>query len=192
LSGPQEVANASHKNLFQKERYEGTIQQRILKIRGATGALAAFDWEECVRKLAACVGLLVVVVMAAISGCEKKPAPTDYKISAADSSKTNPLGVDAATVASGKKLYHGSDCAICHGREGDGKGVLAKDISLNIHNWKDLGIQKQFSDGDLFYILKNGKNMMPGYSKEETDDHIWQIVSFIRSLGTAGSAPTAP
>ena len=33
----------------------------------------------------------------------------------------------------------GSDCAICHGREGDGKGVLAKDISLNIHNWKDPG-----------------------------------------------------
>ena len=132
------------------------------------------------RKLAAWVSVLCVLM---IGGCEKKPAPGDFKIPAADSAKVDPLGVSAAVVDAGKKLYHGSDCAICHGKEGDGKGVLAKDISLNIHNRKDPGVQKQFSDGDLFYILKNGKNMMPGYSKEETDDQLWQIVSFIRSLG---------
>lgn len=127
--------------------------------------------------------LTLLAVALAVIGCEKKPPPSaEFNIPAADASLDSPLVSSPAVIETGKKLYHGSDCAICHGKEGNGKGVLAKDISLDIHNWKDSAVQKQFSDGDLFYILANGKGRMPGYSKEETPDQMWQIVAFIRSL----------
>lgn len=133
----------------------------------------------------------LVLTSVFIGGCKKKQeVAAEFKIPAAEAARKSPLAMTPEAVEEGRKLYHGSDCAICHGREGDGKGVLAKDISLAIHNWKDPDVQKRFSDGDLFYILTKGKGMMPAYEAEETPDQTWHIISYIRSLGTAGAAPS--
>ena len=135
------------------------------------------------RRWIAVIGLIAGLSAA---GCQKK-STAEYKISPTDASRKSPVQLTPENIADGKRLYHASDCAICHGREGDGKGVLAKDISLAIHNWKDPAVQKRFSDGDLFYILTRGRGMMPGYQAEETTQQMWQLVCFIRSLGTPGT-----
>ncbi|MGD0963668.1 MAG: cytochrome c [Candidatus Acidiferrales bacterium] len=88
-----------------------------------------------------------------------------------------------AAVSQGRKLYASSDCAICHGKEGDGKGVLARDINMNTRNWHDPNSLAALTDGALFFTLARGKGRMPGYEKRETPDQIWQMVDYIRSLG---------
>jgi mono/diheme cytochrome c family protein len=93
------------------------------------------------------------------------------------------VAASAAATAEGKRLYDTSDCAICHGKDGDGKGVLAKDISMNTHDWHNASSLANFTDGELFYILKNGKGRMPGYDKKETPENMWQMIDYIRSLG---------
>jgi mono/diheme cytochrome c family protein len=132
-------------------------------------------------------GLLLCGIAGVASGCGTS-RPSEYKIPSDAARQTNPFPVTPESIAKGKDLYVGGGCAICHGKDGDGKGVLAKDISMNLHNWRDPSVQGSFTDGELFYIMQNGKGTnrgrMPGYRDQETPEQIWETISFIRSLAT--------
>jgi mono/diheme cytochrome c family protein len=43
---------------------------------------------------------------------------------------------------------------------------------------------QRYSDQELFWILKNGIRLsgMPGFGRTESDEHIWTIVLYVRSL----------
>jgi len=118
-------------------------------------------------------------------GCSSS-RPSEFKIPNEAAGRKNPFPVSVESIAKGKDLYVGGGCAICHGKDGDGKGVLAKDISMNLHNWRDPSVQAAFTDGELFYIMQNGKGTnrgkMPSYRDQETPEEIWDTVSYIRSL----------
>lgn len=114
--------------------------------------------------------------------------PTEFKIPAEAAGQRNPFPVDSQSIARGNELYRSGGCAICHGKNGDGKGVLAKDVSMNLHNWRDPSVQASFTDGELFYIMDKGKGTsrgrMPAYHDQETPEQIWNTVSYIRSLAS--------
>ncbi|MGH9689722.1 MAG: c-type cytochrome [Candidatus Acidiferrales bacterium] len=126
----------------------------------------------------------IVCILAAcgLTGCQKNSA-TDSKAPPQQAALQNPMAGNPGAIADGQKLYVTSDCAICHGKDGDGKGVLAKDISMNTHDWRDATSLVSFTDGDLFNILANGKGRMPGYGKKESPDQMWKLIDYIRSLG---------
>jgi mono/diheme cytochrome c family protein len=84
------------------------------------------------------------------------------------------------------QLYGDTDCALCHGKEGNGKGVEAKDISMNLHDWRKHGSLDKFTDGELSYVIAKGKGRMPKYSDRETAEQIWQMVIYIRSIPGGG------
>jgi mono/diheme cytochrome c family protein len=126
--------------------------------------------------------LICILACASLSGCQKNSS-SGFTISAEDAGRKNPVEANPAAVGQGQKLYALSDCAICHGKGGDGKGVLAKDINMNTHNWHDLSALATLPDGELFFILAKGKGRMPGYEKLQTPDQMWQMVAYIRSLG---------
>jgi mono/diheme cytochrome c family protein len=115
------------------------------------------------------------------------PAP-EFKIPPEDSKKTNPLKNDASAVADGKKLFS-SQCFLCHGKDGDGKGELAQDMKLTLHDYHDSAALKGMTDGDLFYILSKGKGEMPGQDDRLTETQRWHLIVYIRSL--AGKAMPA-
>jgi len=124
-------------------------------------------------------------------GCDTN-RPTEFKIPAEAASQRNPFPATSDSIAEGHELYRSAGCAICHGKNGDGKGVLAKDVSMNLHNWRDPSVQAGFSDGELFYIMDKGKGTnrgrMPAYHDQETPEQIWRTVCYIRSLAsTSGS-----
>jgi len=114
--------------------------------------------------------------------------PTELEIPAAAASQRNPFPTTSESIAEGHDLYRSAGCAICHGKNGDGQGVLAKDISMNLHNWRDPSVQAGFSDGELFYVMDKGKGTgrgkMPAYHDQETPEQIWHTVSYIRSLAS--------
>jgi mono/diheme cytochrome c family protein len=109
----------------------------------------------------------------------------------ADAAKLpNPVKSTPASLAQAKKTY-GYDCALCHGKDGDGKGDLAADMKLKLADYRDPAALKDKTDGELFYIIKNGKGDMTGEGDRSTTDQIWNLVNYVRSLAKKGSTTPA-
>jgi mono/diheme cytochrome c family protein len=110
----------------------------------------------------------------------KTPTP-ESKIPPEDAAKVNPVKPTAESLAKGKKMY-GYDCAMCHGKGGDGKGDMASDYK-NVTDFTNPEALKNRTDGELFYVTRNGKgeNMPPEGDRAKNDD-IWNMVNYIRSF----------
>ncbi|MGA2456227.1 MAG: cytochrome c [Terriglobales bacterium] len=109
----------------------------------------------------------------------KAPAP-DNKGSAEAAGRVNPVKPTQESLSKGKKLYV-IDCAMCHGKDGDGKGDMASDMK-NVTDFTNPDAMKDSSDGTLFYVIRNGKGDMPPEGDRAKDDDIWNMVNYIRSL----------
>ena len=109
----------------------------------------------------------------------KAPAP-ENKTPAEAAARVNPVKPTEESLAKGKKLY-GIDCAMCHGKDGDGKGDMASDMK-NVTDFTNPDALKNRSDGTLFYVIRNGKGEMPPEGDRAKDDDIWNMVNYIRSL----------
>jgi mono/diheme cytochrome c family protein len=106
--------------------------------------------------------------------------PPPYKIPPEDAAKVNPVRPTAESLAKGKKLY-GYDCAMCHGEKGDGKGDMASDIK-NVTDFTKPDALKDRTDGELFYVIRNGKGDMPPEGDRAKDSDVWNMVNYVRSL----------
>ena len=110
----------------------------------------------------------------------KGTAPAESKIPPQDAARVNSVKPTAESLAKGKKMY-GYDCAMCHGKNGDGKGDMAEDMK-NVTDFTDPAALKNRTDGELFYIIRKGKGEMPPEGDRAKDDDIWNMVNYIRSL----------
>lgn len=111
---------------------------------------------------------------------EKNAAPTEYKIPPEAAAKANPVKPTDESLAKGKKMY-GVDCEMCHGKRGDGKGDLGGDYKT-IPDFTNAEAMKKRSDGELFYITRNGKGDMPPEDNRAKDDDVWNMVNYVRAL----------
>jgi mono/diheme cytochrome c family protein len=133
-------------------------------------------------------GILSAVLCCSLIGCKGRPAP-ETKIPQEEVDRKNPVGSNPASIAEGKRLYGATDCSLCHGKDGDGKGVEAKDVNMNTHDWRKPESLAHFTDGELSYLILKGKGRMPAYDGRETPEQVWQIVNYIRSMPSGGDAP---
>ena len=135
------------------------------------------------------VSLVLVILFLAVSPfiaqetkkTEPNPPASDSKISSEDAKKENPTKPTAASLAQGKKMY-GYDCAMCHGKDGDGKGDLAGDMNLTLKDYRNLDSLKNLSDGEIFYIIRNGKGKMPPEGDRISAEECWNMVNYVRSF----------
>lgn len=90
---------------------------------------------------------------------------------------------DASSVANGRMLYTGN-CANCHGLDGHTPTDVGRWMYPRSPDVGSLGVQ-QWSDAELFWIIKHGIRLsgMPGFGKIHSDDQIWHLVHYVRSLG---------
>jgi mono/diheme cytochrome c family protein len=72
-------------------------------------------------------------------------------------------------------------CAICHANDGSGQTQINSGLYPPAPDLGKKGTQ-DLSDGEIFYIIKNGIRFtgMPGWDGE--DEENWQLVLFIRHL----------
>jgi len=110
-----------------------------------------------------------------------KSADAEFKVPPEIAKQANPVKATPESIALGKKKY-GVDCAMCHGKTGDGKGDLATDMNLKILDYHDPAALKDKTDGELFYIIQKGKGDMPAEGDRAKKDDIWNLVNYIRSL----------
>jgi len=108
------------------------------------------------------------------------PAPT-AAIPPEAAKMTNPIKPTAESQAKAKKFY-GYDCAMCHGETGNGKGELAEDMKLKMRDFTDPEAMKSITDGEMFYIIQNGKDKMPSEGDRAKPEDIWNMVVYVRAL----------
>ncbi len=112
---------------------------------------------------------------------ETKPVPktayTPVPVKAAR--EPNPVKATPESIAEGKKIY-GYDCAQCHGPSGDGKTVAGK--QMKVPDLTDPDLLKDRSDGELFYVIKNGGANMPREADRAQPEQLWDLVNYVRSL----------
>jgi mono/diheme cytochrome c family protein len=133
-----------------------------------------------------CFGLLCL----SLGGCQSKANVGDQdKIPAEDAARKNPITISPDSIAKGKQVYDATDCGVCHGKEGDGQGVVAKQMSVDSHirNWHDPKSLVDLTDGGLYYIIVKGKRRMPSYEGIQTEEQCWEMVTYIRSLAGKSS-----
>jgi mono/diheme cytochrome c family protein len=106
------------------------------------------------------------------------PAPPSIPAEAAH--MLNPIKPTPESQARAKKMY-GYDCAMCHGANGNGKGDIA-DLKPSPKDYTDPAALKDLSDGEIFYILKNGKGQMPPDGDRTKPDDLWNMVILVRSF----------
>ena len=94
---------------------------------------------------------------------------------------TNPVKATPEGKAHAAKMY-GYDCAMCHGANGDGKGELAVQQKLEMNDWSNPAALETRTDGELFYIIKNGDGPMPAEGDRAKTDDLWNMVVLVRSF----------
>lgn len=120
------------------------------------------------------------------------PEPAPPPIPAADAQKKNPVKPTPDGLAEAQKLY-GYHCAMCHGKDGDGKGDLAAQMKLDLNDWRNPGSISKFTDGELFYIITNGRGKMVGGEGDRTKEEVrWNLVNLVRSFGKKSDEPAKP
>jgi mono/diheme cytochrome c family protein len=103
----------------------------------------------------------------------------------------NPVATTSRTLEAGRQSYAGS-CSACHGALGEGKGTFGM---TSFPPATDLagGSTRNLTDGQLFYIIQRGLGFtpMPGFGSQYSDQQIWELVTFVRTLQN-GDAPVLP
>lgn len=74
-------------------------------------------------------------------------------------------------------------CSPCHGRVGDGKGIMTKEeyqyvTPPNYHS----DSLRQLADGYIFNVITNGVRNMPSYKHQIPVDDRWSIILYLRAL----------
>ena len=143
-----------------------------------------------------CVLSMLLAATMSVSAQESKPAAgapaagapaAEYKIPPEAAKLANPVKPTPASIAQGKKMYD-IDCQVCHGKDGDGKGDLAADMKVKLADYRDPAALKDRTDGELFYIIKNGKGEMPSEGDRGKPEAMWNLVNYIRSLAKKDSS----
>ncbi len=121
---------------------------------------------------------------------QEKPASTEPKISPEDVAKKNPVPPTPEGLAEARKLF-GYNCAMCHGKVGDGKGDLAADMKLELRDWRDASSIEKMTDGEIFWIVSKGKGKMPGEGDRTAEKVRWNFVNLVRSFAKKGAGEKA-
>ena len=133
---------------------------------------------------------VLVVVPAAVVGpaasdekeIERAKVPKPLVIAEADRNRKAPFPATAASVQAGRQIYE-SQCAMCHGLSGNGKGDLAVRLKFEMPDFTKRDTQKARTDGEFFYILSVGHGEMQGEGQRLSDTTRWNIVQYIRTMG---------
>lgn len=124
------------------------------------------------------VFVLSALTLAACSG-SASAVPASVSVPAEYAGKTNPLGLDAATA--GAEVFK-ANCESCHGPQGHGDGPAGAALDPKPKNLAEFA--SKVGDDYLYWRINTGKEgtSMVAWKGVLTDEQIWQVISFIRTL----------
>lgn len=118
--------------------------------------------------------------------------PGDTTSYVASKQAQNPLpALDAGQMKEAERLYL-VNCGVCHGSKLDGNGPLWKDGSGPFTSAPKNLMTLDMPDGQMFYSITYGKNMMGSYASQITDKQRWMVIHYIKAQQAAKSASAKP
>ncbi|MFT4979911.1 MAG: mono/diheme cytochrome c family protein, partial [Myxococcota bacterium] len=109
------------------------------------------------------------------------------RTTAAGTAHKNPLApggrASDEVLVTGEQMYN-AYCTACHGKAGAGGAPVAeRGYPAAPPNLSGEGNSSQIrSDGYIFLTIRNGGAIMPSYSYGMSDEEIWSVVAYIRTL----------
>ena len=102
--------------------------------------------------------------------------PAGFPASAKLQSLRNPYEADKSAITTGAKLFIAYNCLDCHGADGSG----AMGPSFQDGRWHFGG-----SAGEVFESIYQGRpDGMPAWGGRITNDQIWMLTAYVRSLSS--------
>lgn len=96
----------------------------------------------------------------------------------AKASLKSPLDATSLDVEKGKSLFN-IYCAVCHGENGDGKGILVKNEKfLGVPNYKD----REINEGSIYHVITYGLNSMGSHANQLSQEERWQVADYVLKL----------
>jgi cytochrome c oxidase cbb3-type subunit 3 len=125
-------------------------------------------------------GLIAVALV--LAGCEREKR--DFNAGPPPSAAAaEHFEHDAYDISQGQRLYGWMNCSGCHSHGGGGIGPALSD-----NYWIYGGSLQQIHD-----TIRDGRpNGMPAWGPRLTDDEIWQVAAYVRSMGRYVAKDVAP
>ncbi len=125
----------------------------------------------------ALAAVVLLLFAGLLYGHTKKPWP----VPAAAKARKNPVAATAESLAAGAKLFQ-RNCAVCHGETGDGKGPWQDILTTQPGNFTDASRMAEHTDGELFWKISTGRELMPAFEKKLSEQKRWQLVNYLRTF----------
>jgi mono/diheme cytochrome c family protein len=108
----------------------------------------------------------------------------------------NPIDSLSANDAEEAERLYLINCGICHGSKLDGNGPLYKDgtgpYPVAPKNLIGDATVSVMPEGQMFYSVTYGKNMMGSYASQMSRKQRWMVVKYIKNKQAAKKAAAAP
>jgi mono/diheme cytochrome c family protein len=98
----------------------------------------------------------------------------------------NPLPRTHRVLQEGRTVFN-QHCAVCHGLLGTGTPTLTSAYGAKPANLQAQTI-RDYPDGEIYHVIMKGKNAMPSYAADLTDEERWAVVHYVRVLQRAQNA----
>lgn len=130
--------------------------------------------------------LALVVMLCASMAFASQQVPADAPPLSVDAAKAlkTPIPSTSDSIGRGKRLYQTHGCANCHGA--DGKALI--EVVANATDLTEPSVWKNgTSEGLVFRSIRDGAGLaMPPFKTEVvSQDDLWHLVNFVRSLWPA-------
>ena len=115
---------------------------------------------------------------------EDSPVNTGHVRGATNFVVLNPLAITSELLKRGQQRFT-INCSPCHGGLADGNGITKKiGAMLVVANLHDQRIV-EMPDGEIFYVITNGRNNMGSYASSISVEDRWAIIAYLRALQLA-------
>lgn len=141
------------------------------------------------------VFFLIIIVILFLAACGSTASPSaffgeDEQVGKPEPPEqfadlSNPFTGDPEMIAEGDVLFR-ANCSSCHGLTGEGDGTAAAGLEPKPENLARN--QSALSDAYLFWRISEGglidpfNSLMPTWKGLMSDEKIWQVVSYLRTL----------
>jgi mono/diheme cytochrome c family protein len=95
----------------------------------------------------------------------------------------NPVASSPESIKAGQAAFQ-KNCRFCHGTDAKGNGPMAPE-GTHPSNLTDDKWDRGSTDGEIFMVIRDGagpKFDMKGFKSKMSENDIWNIVNYLRSL----------
>src|SRR2546427_1999151 len=126
----------------------------------------------------------IQTAIGAVYPYEEAPVNTGRVTGTTNFVENNPLPITAQLLKRGQQRFQ-INCSPCHGATAEGKGITQKigamAVVANLHDKRIV----EMADGELFFVITNGRNNMGAYGPYVTVEDRWAIIAYLRALQLA-------